>query len=58
MFFVFLRGGGEDVPRWGCREREGDREPQAGSVLSVPSLTWGSNLGTVGSQPEPDALAN
>ena len=39
---------------WGTgREREGERESQAGSALSIQSLIWGLIPGTVRSWPKP-----
>ena len=44
LFLFFER---ERVRVRGGAKREGDRESQAGSVLSAQSLMWGSNLQTV-----------
>ena len=43
FFSVFILGETESLSRGGAeRERGGERESQAGSTLSVQSLTWGS----------------
>ena len=45
--YSFLRDR-ETEHEWGRgREREGDTESEAGSRLSAPSPTWGSNSQTV-----------
>ena len=45
-FIYFIEREKERVSKEGA-EREGERESQAGSVLSVQSLVWGLNPRTV-----------
>ena len=48
-FIYFERERGRE----GGADREGERESQAGSTLPAQSPTWGSNLRTLRSRPEP-----
>ena len=49
--FIYFENEGEHGEE-GERKR-GERESQAGSILSAQSLVWGSNSGTVRARPEP-----
>ena len=52
VFLFIFRGEREHARKWGRgREKRGERESQAGSKLSVRSLTWGSNPQSVRSWP-------
>ena len=43
IFIYFERERERERTSWGGTEREGERESQAGSKLSVQSLMWGLN---------------
>ena len=50
--YLFLRENAHKQGKGGEREREGERESKAGSVLTAESLMWGLNPQTTKSWPE------